>query len=264
MTVRATAYELSLLGSWGLRVDGETRHVHLREQRVLALLALQGRQTRNVLAGLLWPDSPEPRARANLRTSLMRIRQRLGAALCVRRDDVGLAAEFTVDVDTLRSTLDRIEETAREAASDPTAALQILRAPDLLVGWYDDWVLAERERLRHRRIRALETLAVVCLEAGRTAESIGFAEEVAGLEPLLESAATLHVRALLLDGDLTAALAEYRAFRERLRVELGVTPPPALTDLLREAKAQRSAVGPRSGAPLVPGLAPARHGGHVN
>jgi DNA-binding SARP family transcriptional activator len=128
------------------------------------------------------------------------------------------------------------------------------------VGWYDDWVLTERERLRHRRVRALETLAAVSLDAGRSAESISFAEEAAKLEPLLESAVTLHVRALLHDGDLTAALAEYRAFRQRLDAELGVTPPRALTHLLREAKAQRLAVGEPAATRIVPRIAPARHG----
>ena len=255
-----TTYTLSLLGSWGLRVDGETLHLHLREQRVLALLGLRGHQSRTVLAGLLWPDSSEERARASLRTSLMRIRQRLGGAICVRRDDVGLSEGFTVDVATLRSTLDRIEDAGRDATPDLTPALQILREPDLLVGWYDDWVLTERERLRHRRVRALETLAAVSLDAGRSAESISFAEEAAKLEPLLESAVTLHVRALLHDGDLTAALAEYRAFRQRLDAELGVTPPRALTHLLREAKAQRLAVGEPAATRIVPRIAPARHG----
>lgn len=260
VAVRETTYTLTLLGCWGLRVDGEALHLHLREQRVLALLGLRGHQSRTVLAGLLWPDSPEARARASLRTSLMRIRQRLGAAISVRRDDVGLSEGFTVDVATLRFTLDRIEDDGREVASDPVPALQILREPDLLVGWYDDWVLAERERLRHRRVRALETLALASLDAGRAPESISFAEEAAKLEPLLESAVTLHVRALLHDGDLTAALTEYRAFRQRLDAELGVSPPQALTHLLREAKAQRLAVGDPSAVGILPPIAPVRHG----
>jgi DNA-binding SARP family transcriptional activator len=245
-------FELSLLGAWGLRSAGGVLHLHLREQRVLALLAVRGPQSRGVLAGLLWPDHPEERARASLRTSVRNIRQQLGGAVSAGRDHVGLSERVSVDVDAFRATLDRIEREPPASGSGRVSALHVLRAPELLSGWYDEWVAAEREHLRHRRVRALVTLARLSLEDGAPAESIGFAEQAAQLEPLLESAATLHIRALLLDGSLTAALAEYEAFRERLRAELGIAPPRALTELVREARAQRSTRGAGRMSPAAP------------
>ena len=255
--VETTTYELHLLGPWSLHEGGRLRRLQLREQRVLALLGLRGPQPRVSLAGLLWPDSPETRARANLRTSLMRIRRVLGDAVEIRRDDVGLSPSVSVDVDVLREYLDRVEARADEAASEPAATLRVLRCPDLLVGWYDDWVLGEREKLRHRRLRALERLGWQCLTTGRAADSISFAEEAVELEPLLETAVSLHIGALLVDGNLTAALREYRAFSERLRVELGVRPPAALGDMVRAAKAERAGPATSRDAP-----APAERGPH--
>ncbi len=42
---------------------------------------------------------------------------------------------------------------------------------ELLPDWYDDWVLAERETLRLRRIAALEHLADELLGRGRYAQA---------------------------------------------------------------------------------------------
>lgn len=238
LTAPVPAMHLHLLGTWSLTVEGAARHVQIREQRLLALLGLRGPQSRVTAAGLLWPDSREDRARASLRTSLVRIRQELGDAVRTGRDQVGIDGVLSVDVDSLRTTLERVEATPREALNS-RATLSMLRSPDLLFGWYDEWVLAERERLRHRRVRALVRLAQVSLEVGRAAEAVEFAEEAAELEPLLESAVTLLIRALLQVDDLTAALEVYRGFRDRLRLELGVSPPAALTAALRAAKERR-------------------------
>ena len=224
----------------------------------MAVLALRGHQSRGVLAGLLWPDHPEGRARASLRTALRQLRRQLGTAVEVGRDDVALSESVTVDLDRLRATLDLVEEAPDELDVRGAPALRVLRSPDLLVGWYDDWVLTEREQLRHRRVRALMTLARRGIESGDAASSTEFAHQAVELEPLLESATSLYVRALLLDGDLTAAVAEYQRFRDRLRVELGIAPPDGLTELVRKAMASRSARG-TGRLPRAPRVTPAGH-----
>jgi DNA-binding SARP family transcriptional activator len=89
----------------------------------------------------------------------------------------------------------------------------------------------------------LERLARVSLDNGHPTDSVDFAVEAVRLEPLVESAVALHIRALLGDGDLSAALREYRRFRDRIRGELGVGPSRTLTELLLRAKAERSGAG---------------------
>ncbi len=242
-------YRLRLLGSWGLQRGEHSLHLQSREQRVVAFLGLRGPQSRAALAGMLWPESPEDRARSNLRTALLRVRRELDGAVGTDYDEVRLSEAVTVDVTLLHSILDMAEAVPEEAASDPVSVLRVLRAPDLLLGWYDDWVVADRERLHQRRFRALERLAQTSLDHGRLTDSVDFAVEAVRLEPLVESATALHIRALLGEGDLSAALREYRRFRDRIRDELGVGPSRTLTEMLLRAKAERSA--PTAG--LVPG-----------
>lgn len=250
MAAGSVDFRLRLLGGWGLRRGESQVALQLREQRVVALLGLLGPQPRSTMVGLLWPESPEDRARSNLRTALLRIRRVLDGAVEIGRHEVRLAGTVTIDVTLLRSVLDMVEAEPDEIAADPVAVLRVLRAPELLAGWYDEWVVEERERLRHRTFRALERLATVSLENGRPGDGIGYAEEAVRLEPLVESATSLHIRALLGDGDLSAAVSEYRRFRARIRAELDLGPPRALTELLLAAKAERSE--PPSGLALDP------------
>ncbi len=240
MTEGPAGYQLRLLGAWSLQHGERHLHLQLREQRVVAVLGLRGPQRRGTLAGLLWPESPEDRARSNLRTALLRVRRELDGAVRTEHDEVRLSDAVTVDVTLLRSILDMSESMPDEAATDPVAALRVLRTPDLLLGWYDDWVIEDRESLHQRRFRVLERLARASLDDGRPTDGVDFAVEAVRLEPLVESAAALHIRALLGDGDLSAALREYRRFRDRIRCELGVGPSRTLTELLLRAKAERS------------------------
>lgn len=233
-------YELGLLGTWTLTVNGSMTHVQTREQRVLALLGLRGPQTRSAAIGALWPDTTEARARSNLRTALAVVGQRVGSIVWADRETVALAPSVRVDVHVLNACLDEIEQTPGELALNGATTLRLLRAPDLLHGWYDDWVLAERERLLHRRVRALQWLAESNLTAGHAAGALGFAEEALALEPLLDSSVILQVRAMLLEGNLGAAMQTYTGFRDRLRRELGINPPSVLTDLIVSARAERS------------------------
>jgi DNA-binding SARP family transcriptional activator len=242
MPVHGSVYELNLLGPWSLRCGGRIVDLRVREQRVLALLGILGPQTRGALAAMLWPESPEHRARSNLRTSLLRLRRQLGSTVGAGREDVRLSDAVAVDVSLLRAVLDMVETEPHEVSTDPLTVLRVLRSHDLLVDWYDEWVLEERDRLHRRRYLALERLARVSLADGRAADAIAFAEEAVRLEPLHEHAVTLHIDALLADGDLSAALREYRRFRDRIRDELGVAPPRDLTERLISAKAERAGV----------------------
>jgi DNA-binding SARP family transcriptional activator len=206
-----------------------------REERVTALLALRGAQSRAAVAGTLWPDSTEVRARANLRTSLMRLRAVDEGLVKTGRTAVTLGTQVTVDVWRLLDCLDQVEHARRYDGLDLHTTLEVLEGRELLPGWYDDWVLFERERLHHRRIRALESLAQYLLDIGDAALAISFAEEALALEPLLESAATLVVRAHLAARNHSAALTQFQRYRRLLDGELGIPPSRELVDLVTVA-----------------------------
>lgn len=226
------SYRISLLGCWRLVVGGRPLSVGSREERVTALLALRGPQTRLALAGTLWPDSTESRARANLRTSLQRLRAVGGGLVSTTRTALALGSDVSVDVWDLVDCLDHVDRGHEIVGTQVPEVLSALEGPELLPGWYDDWVLFERERLQHRRISALEKLGKDFLERGHASLAVRFAEEALALEPLLESSATLLVKAQLAAGNYPAAVSEFDRYRHRLVDELGIAPGRALTELV--------------------------------
>jgi DNA-binding SARP family transcriptional activator len=217
--------DLKLFGCWDLRVDGRIVDLGQREQRLLALLALRGRRTRPYVAGTLWPDSTEQRAQMSLRAAVLRSRQAVQGILEAGRTTVGLAPGVDVDVHRLLR--------AAGSGGDPRATMAVMGADELLPGWYDDWVIFERERLQHVRLRALESLAESELDVGHHDLALEAALEAIAIEPLRESGHTIAIRAHLLAGNRSAAVREYRTYRDRLERELGIAPSPGLEELVR-------------------------------
>src|SRR5690349_21319222 len=63
-----------VLGGFELVHEGSSHSLPPGAQRLIALLALQERNlSRTFTAGLLWPDFTDPRAAANLRSTLWRV-----------------------------------------------------------------------------------------------------------------------------------------------------------------------------------------------
>ncbi|WP_035917684.1 AfsR/SARP family transcriptional regulator, partial [Knoellia sinensis] len=240
METRVEGCRVSLLGGWGLAEHDRPVHLGLREERVMALLALRGHQSRAATAATLWPDSAEPQGRANLRTALKRLRG-FGTDLVTSvRNDLVLGPGVHVDVWELHDCLDTIERGSGSNGLKPTDVLSLLRRPDLLPDWYEDWVLFERERLHLRRIRALEDMGRRLLNDGDASLAIRFAEEALLLEPLLESGTRLLIEAHLAEGNRSSAVHTFQRYRHRLESELGITPSRVMSELLTSRSERRA------------------------
>ena len=103
---------------------------------------------------------------------------------------------------------------------------------DLLPGWYDDWVLLERERLRQLRLHMLEHVARSYLEAGQHDEALQAALEAMGAEPLRETPHRLIVQIHLAEGNAYEALHTFYAYRDLVLRELQLEPSAAMSALL--------------------------------
>ena len=79
--------------------------------------------------------------------------------------------------------------------------LTLLSGEELLPGWYDDWVLAERESLEQLRLRALDRLARQALDRGDLVLAIDAARSATEIEPHSEAACEVALRAHLARGD---------------------------------------------------------------
>lgn len=194
---------------------------------MIALIVLKRGQaiSRESLAFTLFPESDETAALAELRRYLYLANKALPAA---RATDPWLV----VDAETVRwndgaNAFVDIVEFERLSASAETQAQAIdLYAGDLLEDIYDDWVLAERERLRSRYLAVLDESLDRHRANREFAAAIACAKRVLATDPWREDTLRSLMAMRYESGDTAGALAEYEHFAKRLRDELAIAPMP--------------------------------------
>jgi DNA-binding SARP family transcriptional activator len=226
-----------LLGSFGFRVDGVEVQLPPAVERLIAFLALQRHPvTRQRVAGVLWPDVAEERSLGSLRSALWRLR-RWGRGLVVA-DDVRLHLSTTTELDTEVLT-DQSHRLAHPGDVDLSVIDVSTFGRELLPGWYDDWVVFERERVRQLSLHGLEALSRRHATAGRHADAIEAAWRAIALDPLRESAHGTLVDAHLAEGNLSEAVRCLKVYADMLQAELGVAPGDELLLRVDDALARR-------------------------
>lgn len=233
---------LRLLGRWQLVADGEDVELGHREERLTALLGLTGRSSRPHVAGILWPESTDARALASLRRAVLQTQNRIPGLLQADRLTIGLSDDVVVDVEEVRRAAAATEGTLIDDGAEGLPAR--LAGEELLPGWYDDWVIQEREGLEQLRVKALERVARHALDTGDLALTIDAAHASSDIDPLLESASELAIRAHLDRGDLGSARREFDRYRDAVRSELDTPPSRTILDLVEPILAAVSAGPP--------------------
>jgi len=218
-------WQLALLGAWSLRRCGRPECLPVASQRVLAFIALNHPCGRAQLAGSLWPTVDERRALGNLRSVLWRLSRSAPDLLMVAGQMLSLAENVAVDVREFDAVWGQTE------LVDHSRDYPHLFSVELLPGWYDDWVLAERERLRQLRLHALEDRAIALCQRHCYGEALQAALRVLSCEPLRESAHRLVIQIHLAEGNVSEAARQYSACRQMLWEELGVRPSRLLRQL---------------------------------
>ena len=99
-------------------------------------------------------------------------------------------------------------------------------------GWYDDWVLLERERVRQLQLHVLEIVADELIGLGRPAAALEFATRALQMEQLRESAHRLVIRVHLAEGNVVEAQRQFEHCQRIMRNELGIHPSEQLRDLI--------------------------------
>ena len=201
-------------------------------QRLVAFLGLWGQTTRAELVGALWPDVDERKAFGRLRTALWRLQQLGAPVVSTQGESLRLHEWVRVDVDEL-------VHSARLGSLDGCVAPRTGRLRELLPGWYDDWVLVERERLRQLYLHTVEGLAADDLRGGRYADALQLTLVALRAEPLRESPHRLLVRIHLAEGNYYEAINTYHAYRQLVGRELGVGPSPTMQQLFAEMMRQQ-------------------------
>jgi DNA-binding SARP family transcriptional activator len=223
---------LTLLGGFGLQIGDETVPLAPSPQRLLALLALrEAALSRAYMAGQLWSDSTEAHAHGSLRSALWKLRTALPGIVWARGDNLALCPD--VDVDVQRAT--RLSRALVSGCFDEdpvTALLEPRFTCELLPGWYDEWVLVERERHRQLCLHALESLCEHLTVTRRYGAAVLAGLAAIDREPLRESAYRALITVHLAEGNVGEAVRRYRLYEKIAARDLGVAPSPMMCSLL--------------------------------
>lgn len=220
---------LQLLGAFRLFLeDGRTVVLRRNEQRLVALLAIQGDLCRADAAATLWPETDDDRARANLRSAISRVVAKK-CALIQQESDVMHLADVSVDYLRLRKWAEDVLDSVGQAAVErPLESLDAL----LLPAWDEVWLCQPREELQLLVLDALELAAQRLVAFGRLGLASSLIRAATRLDPLRESAARVLIEIHMREGNTSAAIAEYRRIHQTVLDETGSMPNAGLTSLI--------------------------------
>jgi predicted ATPase/DNA-binding SARP family transcriptional activator len=248
-----------LLGPVECRKDDTSFGAPL-ERAVLAILALRRGQAVSIdelIDGIWGEDDPSPTSAKTVQVVVSRIRADLGVDReVIETVPAGYRLEHRscdIDVDAFETALDaaralRSDGSWAGAADSFGSALALWRGPALMDMRARPFAVREAERLDELREFARAGRAESLLELGRGGEAVTDLARIVAERPLDESAAALYMRALLVLGRQSDALAEFHRLRTALRDQLGVDPGAEATDMQRRILVQDPALRPAAEA----------------
>jgi DNA-binding SARP family transcriptional activator/tetratricopeptide (TPR) repeat protein len=223
---------MRLLGGFEARLASGAV-LSLPTRKAQALLAYLGTrpgqaQPRDKLAALLWGETRDRRARDSLRHALVALRKALADADSpVLRADGQMVALDPEGVEVDVATFER-----RVAEGTPQAlehAAELYQG-DLLLGFalneplFEDWLVAERERLREMALEGLARLLAHQSRTGGTERAIRTAVRLLALDPLQEAVHRTLMQLYARQDRRGAALKQYQLCVDGLKRELGAEP----------------------------------------
>ncbi|MGZ9165410.1 MAG: BTAD domain-containing putative transcriptional regulator, partial [Anaerolineales bacterium] len=230
--------EVRLLGTFEVKHKKKQIGISSRPaQSLFAYLILSAgtAHRREKLAGLLWPDSLEETARDNLRHALWRVRKalQLGSSVsCLQANDLTIAfndaAEYWLDATAL-------EKVSENSSADELMAVLSQYQGELLPGFYDEWVVLEREHsnsvFEHKMARLMSLLQ----DEKRWLDILDWAERWIKLGQKPEPAYRALMSAHAAKGDMSKVAATYERCVKSLG-ELGIEPSEQTKALYEDLK----------------------------
>ncbi len=257
-------FELVLFGSFQIRDRGQNV-LKLRsnsERALLTFLAVESGQphSREYLGDLIWEDLDQDRLANNLRVTLSRLRKALQLKdgktplITTTGQMVSLKTEYLwIDVAEFSDLIEQSIHHEHPADEDcPECLSRVQRAAEIFGGEFlqgltltdslpfQEWVVIQREKLHRYAINAFKMLADHYLRRGVIDQAQIFAWRQLELEPWREEAHRQLMRIFVIDGQKTAALAQYERCTEILEHELGAEPSSDTQELYRRIKRSRS------------------------
>jgi DNA-binding SARP family transcriptional activator len=209
-----TSLVLKLRGAACWRhAEGPVNALERKHAALLAYLWLEGPTPRSRLAGLLWPEVPEERARGNLRQRLLKLRSEAGDLV---QDNAGLLQ--------LGNTV-----MVEDPDDDGAALLSALEFDDCEA--YARWLDGRRETDRDARKRQWLVQVREAAQSQRLDDALYAADQLMQVDRESEEAYRVLMEVYYLRGDHAAAISAWDRCRDMLRQLYGVQPSAATQTL---------------------------------
>lgn len=222
-----------------------------KDQELLSFLLIRRDQhhSREALAALLWGDNSTAASKKYLRQSVWHLQMVFDAAqngganhLLVEHDwlRINPGNRPWCDVDEFQRACSGTigipgKELGPEQASQLKQAVALYH-DDLLAGWYQDWVLFERERLQNKFLLLLDKLIAYSELHGEYEHGQTYAAKILRYDPARERTHRELMRLFYLSGDRTSALRQYDYCVAALQRELGVKPERRTIELYEQIR----------------------------
>jgi DNA-binding SARP family transcriptional activator len=234
---------LELLGDFRLRAEsGALVTISAKKsQAMLAFLGVKPAQlvSRDKMANLLWSSTAPEQARQSLRQTLSTLRKELAQVssqkILVEEGDFLSLDPSLIYTDVVE--FESLVTTGTPEALDPATRLY---GGDFLDGFlidedrFDQWVIAERDRLHRLALRAHAQLVEQLTRVDAIDEAVAVAQRALRLDPLQESMHRTLMRLYLDSGDPLNALQQYDNCAKVLKRELDVEPDSETKALQQE------------------------------
>lgn len=233
----------------GLHLHAGARVItRFRTHKTAALLAYMAyycrkSHPRELLIDIFWPEFDMTAGRNYLSKALSSLRRQLeppgittGAVLIADRFNIQLNPEAIIsDVMEFMNSLDAANGAKEENSRGDLLHKAIgIYSDELLPGYYEDWVLTERERLFNLFYQTALNLSQLSMNSGDYNAALSAMRHAVNIDPLREEGQKALIRLLAAAaGQRTAALKQYQKCEILLMTELGDTPGPEMRALAK-------------------------------
>ena len=241
---------LELLGDLQIRAgNGTLATISAKKaQALIAYLAVKPAQrvSREKIAALLWSSTGPDQARQSLRQTLSMLRKELTTILGDPRALIDENDLLGVDETLVACDVAEFESLAASGSESALARAAELYRGDFLDGFYlneerfDQWVIAERDRLHRMTLRVHAQLVELQSRRGAIDDAVGAAQKSLRIDPLQEPMHRTLMRLYLQSGDVANALQQYETCARLLKRELRIEPDAETKALQREILQLRS------------------------
>ncbi len=230
-----------LLGQFKLQANNQSFNLTSRPaQSLLAYLVLHPgvEHRRETLAALLWPDTTDSNARSYLRQALWRIRKSFSSAslswvdyfqindICI---NFKLDSGYWLDVDQLVNPVLELKE-------DDLVEIVSYFKGELLPGFYDEWIILERDRINAAYHQKMSSLLEHFLETRQWGEVVNWSEKWILIGSSPEPAYRALMRAYASLGNQSMVVATYKRCIEAMSRDLDLDASPETKQLFKQLR----------------------------